>query len=140
MIVLILILFAPLTGLHASAPSLMCTSLTVSLMDHVGKTLSFFNSARRICNNAPWKTCLVAVGASTVISSQEITRVYALVKRLSGYSFCRRMDWFDGQARTQVLDIQLRSFFNFVLYCVVLSLSVKNCPMGQMGSSDQHEL
>jgi hypothetical protein len=43
------------------------------------------------------RSAWVALGAGSVLSSQEVTRVAALVWRGSIYSLCRRVDWFDGE-------------------------------------------
>ncbi len=99
-----------------------CTCITI--VDHVVKTISYFKSASEVTraeSKFSWtRSLLLALGASTVISSQEITRVGCIVKRCSLFCFGRRMDWFDGQAPTEVLDHQLRSGIKFILYSLFI--------------------
>jgi hypothetical protein len=95
--------------------------LVIASLDHLWKFWLFYPTAYKVCSgsNKLLRSLVVALGASTVISSQEITRVYVIFKRTSFYSFSRRMDWFDGQARIEVLDYQIRSGIQFLLYCLV---------------------
>ena len=62
-----------------------------------------------------WQTAWVALGAGSIISSQEATRTWCLLKRFSLFSLCRRVDWFDGQKPTIKLDIQLGSAIRCVM-------------------------
>lgn len=66
---------------------------------------------RGVLRSAAW----VALGAGSVLSSQEVTRVAALVRQGSLYSPCRRLDWFDGEEPSDKLDIQIGSIFLFSL-------------------------
>jgi len=58
---------------------------------------------------------VVAVGAGTVVSAQEATRLCAALYRLTPLALCRRVDWNDGQQPKFVLDGQLRSLLRFFL-------------------------
>ena len=86
------------------------------LLEHLVKTVRYLPAASEECKDKGFfHTLFVAFGAGTVLSSQEITRVHALVHRLSIYNICRRVDWFDGQEPRIKLDIQLGSMFRFVI-------------------------
>ena len=62
------------------------------------------------------ETTLVAVGAGTVLTAQEATRSWWMVRRATFFSsMCRRVDWFDGQRPAIKLDIQLNSMAQFVV-------------------------
>jgi glycosyltransferase involved in cell wall biosynthesis len=99
----------------------LLSALLIGLIDHCAKALGFFSTALALPRNdgSALRSIFVAFGASSVISSQEITRLGALVWRLSAFSFCRRADWFDGQAKTEVLEIQLRTGLLFFIYVTV---------------------
>lgn len=95
----------------------------MATIDHCSKFASFYAEAKAISRRSrkgSLHAAAVALGASSVISAQELTRVWAMLRRTSPYSFSRRMDWFDGQTPTEVLDIQLRSGIMFAMYCFVL--------------------
>lgn len=98
--------------------------MAITAIDHCYKYVSFFKSARHISDQLGkgfLHTAVVSLGASTVISAQEVTRVWAMLRRASVHkSFSRRMDWFDGQTPTEILDIQLRSGIMFVSYLLVV--------------------
>ena len=100
-----------------------CGSIT--MIDHVVKSVAYFPSTVRACDCEQKENPFVsfgyrvflAFGASTIISAQEITRALCVLKRFTLFSFARRMDWFDGQAALEVLDQKLRSGLQFILYC-----------------------
>ena len=88
----------------------------VILLEHMIKTISYLPAAMKECNGrGMWHTLFVALGAGTVLSAQEVTRVQALIHRLSFYSLCRRVDWFDGQQPRIRLDIQFGSMFRYAI-------------------------
>jgi hypothetical protein len=88
----------------------------VTVLDHVCKMMWYWSAALEECKDKGiFHTLLVSLGAGTIISSQEITRVQAFIKRFSFYSICRRVDWFDGQEPRIKLDIQLGSMIRFAI-------------------------
>uniref|UniRef100_A0A7S2EQ09 Glycosyltransferase 2-like domain-containing protein n=1 Tax=Ditylum brightwellii TaxID=49249 RepID=A0A7S2EQ09_9STRA len=100
---------------------LLKSLIAISTFDHVTKTIGFLTSASRSCPRSHFlRQIIVAFGGSTVISAQEITRVYCALKRLCFKSLCRRMDWFDGQAKMEVFDFQLRSVLYFLVYSLIV--------------------
>lgn len=105
-----------------------CVGSTVGvvLVEHVARKGLFYysdaikvTSANGCCTKnsfSAWcRAVVVAIGAGTIMSAQEIQRVVSLLQRLSLFSICRRVDWFDGQMSTIVLDIQLTSIWTFVV-------------------------
>lgn len=90
--------------------------MVVVLLNHLIRGFSYFDEAKRVGKEGWYYSAFLAVGAGTVVSSQEITRVFANLIRVRPYLLCRRMDWFDGQARIQIIDEQLRSLLWFLLY------------------------
>ena len=85
-------------------------------IEHLVKTVRYLPAALKECKDKGiLHTLLVAFGAGTILSSQEITRVQALIKRLSVFSICRRVDWFDGQDPRIRLDIQLWGSIRFAI-------------------------
>jgi len=90
--------------------------LGVVLLEHSIKTARYLSSAKEITGSGNLLYNLfVALGAGSVLSAQELTRVVALISRGSLYSICRRVDWFDGQKETIRLDIQLGSLVRFLV-------------------------
>lgn len=88
----------------------------VILLEHIVKTVRYAPAAFKECSGKGFfHTLLVACGAGTVLSSQEVTRVQAFLQRFSFYSICRRVDWFDGQEPRIKLDIQFGSFIRFAI-------------------------
>lgn len=87
-------------------------------VEHLLKGIRYFGDACRICGEGSswWRRVFVAVGAGSVISSQELTRTVCLMRRVSRYCLFRRVDWFDGQKPTIQLDIQLGSAIRFAIY------------------------
>ena len=93
------------------------------LLEHLVKTARYLPSALKECNgNSIFHTLFVALGAGTVLSAQEITRVNALLRRFSLYSICRRVDWFDGQEPRIKMDIQFGSIIRFALNVGITSI------------------
>lgn len=82
---------------------------SVVLVEHMIKCASYYSDSKAVAKGGIWRNLLVALGAGSILSSQEITRVAALVRRGSLYSLCRRVDWFDGEEPRIKLDIQLTS-------------------------------
>lgn len=95
----------------------LLASLAVALVDHGFKAVEYYRRGRR--DGTIFRKIWVSFGAGTIISTQEVVRMWALIRHLSIYYLGRRMDWFDGQANIQVLDIQLRSFFVFAFNMIV---------------------
>lgn len=94
----------------------LATGGCVILLEHLIKTVRYAPAAFKECNGKGlFHTLLVAFGAGTVLSSQEITRVQAFIHRFSLYSICRRVDWFDGQEPRIKLDIQFGSLIRFAI-------------------------
>lgn len=85
----------------------------VAALEHGFLGLRYLKAARQVTKSNWWYSAFVALGAGTVLSAQEITRCVAMVKRLSFGSFCRRVDWNDGQQPRFKLDAQLGSFLRF---------------------------
>lgn len=111
----------PLAGLAAASG--------VILLEHAVKGFRYFSDAVRICGRESswWRRVTVALGAGTVLSSQELTRTTCLIRRWSLYSLCRRVDWFDGQEPTIKLDIQLGSAIRFAVNLGISWLGYKYC-------------
>ena len=99
--------------------SFWSTSKAIALIicvDHCSKAYYFFNRSR---DGLIWSPSIALV-ASSVISCQEATRLVALIRRCTLSSYCRRMDWFDRQAQLQIMDMQIRSFFLFLTFCIIV--------------------
>jgi hypothetical protein len=99
---------------------------SIAAMDHLVKVAAYYGSTKGLVESenknrvVSWAyRIFLALGASTVISAQEITRAHCFVKRGTLFSFARRVDWFDGQAAMEVLDQKLRSGLQFVLYGLI---------------------
>lgn len=90
---------APLTLYIGRLLAGAMTAAGVVALEHAFKTLNYFADAQQVTGGQFWRSLLVALGAGSVLSSQEVTRVGALLRRCSLYSLCRRVDWFDGQSR-----------------------------------------
>jgi glycosyltransferase involved in cell wall biosynthesis len=88
----------------------------VVVLEHLIKLGRYLPTAVKECeDNNIFYSLFVALGAGSILSAQEITRVKAIVQRFSLYSICRRVDWFDGQEPRIKLDIQFGSIIRFVL-------------------------
>ena len=95
----------------------LTASLSIILLEHAMKSVRYYPEANQDTGgDSFWKRIWVALGAGSVLSAQEITRVVALIRRGSLFSVCRRVDWFDGQEERIKLDIQLQSFLRFGLH------------------------
>lgn len=79
-----------------------------------------YPDATKVCNGTSFRTFVVALGAGSVLSSQEVTRTIALISRKCLFSFSRRVDWFDGSMPKIKLDIQLGSILRFFLYYAII--------------------
>ena len=99
---------------------LLHTCVGITAVDHFIKTIGFLTASKssNYLKSLPYRM-YVGLGAGTIISSQEITRVYCAMKRFSLFAFSRRMDWFDGQAPMEVFDYQLRSILHFLIYACI---------------------
>jgi len=92
------------------------TILGVVILEHSIKSARYMGSAYEVTGStSPFYNVFVALGAGSVLSAQELTRVTSLIRRGSFYSICRRVDWFDGQKETIKLDIQLGSLVRFLV-------------------------
>lgn len=111
---MLLLLYAFIFSLEIS--KVFNAALVISLIDHAWKSATFY---RRSKGDGFLQLLMVSVGAGTVISSQEVTRLAALIMRCSLFSFCRRFDWLDGQDRSHVCKHKLRSGIQCVMYCLV---------------------
>jgi len=87
--------------------------LGIILTEHAVKTFNYFSDARKYSTGGILRTVLVSLGAGSILSSQELTGAVALFYRRSINSFCRRVDWFDGEEGRIKLDIQLGSVIRF---------------------------
>lgn len=97
--------------------------VVIAIIDHCVKFATFYKTANVVSHQAGKgfiHSVVVALGASSVISAQELMRLWALFCRASIFSFSRRMDWFDGQTPTEILDIQLRSGLMFIAYLFIV--------------------
>ena len=93
----------------------------VVIGEHLGKARNNYYRALEVtgCEQLSWRTAVVAIGAGTILSSQEIQRVISLIQQCSLFSICRRVDWFDGQMATIMLDIQLTSICTFIVNILI---------------------
>lgn len=95
----------------------------VVVLEHLIKMGRYLPAALNECKGRSiFHSLFVALGAGTVLSAQEITRVNAIVQRCSLYSICRRVDWFDGQEPRIKLDIQFGSIIRFALNAAITSI------------------
>jgi len=94
----------------------LLTALGVAAIEHFILTARYLSKARQITGKRSWIYAVwVALGAGTVVSAQEATRVMALLWRFSLFSLCRRVDWNDGQQPKFILDGQLGSALHFAV-------------------------
>ncbi|KAL3909830.1 MAG: hypothetical protein SGILL_007928, partial [Bacillariaceae sp.] len=107
------------------------TGLTIVTAEFLIKGCHYFEDACRIVKvreSGGWlRKIAVAIGAGSILSAQEATRTFCLIKRGSLYSLCRRVDWFDGQKPTIRLDIQLNSIFRFALNSFITMVGFRQC-------------
>lgn len=94
--------------------------LGIVLVEHLLKGWKHFEDATKVCNGISFRTFVVALGAGSALSSQEVTRAIALISRKCLFSFSRRVDWFDGSMPKIKLDIQLGSILRFFLYYAII--------------------
>lgn len=99
---------------------LFVTAILITITDLLVKTSQFYKTKK---GSIP-RSVLIAIGASSVISAQECSRMLAIILRKSMFSFSRRMDWFDGEAQMQVTECKVRSAALFIVYCVLTWVSV----------------
>jgi hypothetical protein len=105
----------PLAGLRAAT--------SVVVLKHVSQMASYFAGASKVCEGkSTLRKLLVALGAGSVLSAQEVTRTVALIRRGSLDSLCRRVDWFDGQQPRIVLDTLLTSVLHLGSHMAGLSM------------------
>lgn len=91
----------------------LLASLVIAGVQHLMLTTRYIRQARQVTGKKSWVRALwVAIGAGTVVSAQEATRLFALVSRLSLFSLCRHVDWNDSQQPKFILDGQLGSAFH----------------------------
>ncbi|KAL3924944.1 MAG: hypothetical protein SGILL_000734 [Bacillariaceae sp.] len=109
----------------------IATSLAIITTEFLIKGSHYFEDACRIVRHREsggWlRKAAVAIGAGSILSAQEATRTWCMIQRGSVYSFCRRVDWFDGQKPTIRLDIQLNSIFRFALNSCITMLGFRQC-------------
>jgi glycosyltransferase involved in cell wall biosynthesis len=95
----------------------LANAAVVAFVDHSFLASWYFGKALQVTQGNTWLYALmVAYGAASILSAQEITRVVALIRRGSVYSLCRRIDWNDGQNLRVKLDTQLGSIVRFLLF------------------------
>jgi hypothetical protein len=87
--------------------------LGIIALEHVIKTVNYYGDAKKIAGGGFSRNAWIALGAGSILSAQEVTRAAALARRGSLYSFCRRVDWFDGDEPHIKLDVQLSSCLRF---------------------------
>jgi hypothetical protein len=99
-------------------------TLLVTIIEHCLLCLVYLPQACQIAGQEGLiRSLWIAFGAGTIMSSQEATRFWAAVRRMSPLNVCRRFDWNDGQQPKMILDAQLRGFLRFVLnFAIVLLL------------------
>ena len=123
--ILLLVLYYCLWLLDPSAiPPLLEVCGSIATIDHLVNLFAYYHPSKKLTEGSnPIANFMVTIslsfGASPVISAQEITGAFCLLKRFTFFSFARRMDWFDGQSAMEVLDLKLRSGLQFILYCFV---------------------
>jgi Glycosyl transferase family 2 len=106
----------PALSIHnGNALAGLVSGLSIALVEHAGKARHHYVDAKRETGGGFLSSVFVAFGAGSIISSQEVTRVAALIYRRSWFSLFRRVDWFDGDKDLIKLDVQLTSFFRFVV-------------------------
>ncbi len=106
----------PLTLVTGKIVTGIVAIIGVIVLEHSIKSARYLSSAYEITErDNPFYNVFVALGAGSVLSAQELTRVISLIRRGSIYSICRRVDWFDGQEETIRLDIQLGSLVRFLV-------------------------
>jgi glycosyltransferase involved in cell wall biosynthesis len=109
--------------------ALLVTSLAIAGAEHLLLTFKYYPYAARHVKGWIGKKLWVAFGAGTVLSSQEITRVAAHIRRGHLHCLGLRMDWNDGQNPRVKLDVQLNSVIRTALYVgivvVVHCLSIR---------------
>jgi hypothetical protein len=107
-------LLPPLTVYTGNPVAGLVAGLGVTLLAHTSKGFHYYSDAlRETAGGGLFRTIWVALGAGTVLSAQEVTRTFALVRRRSLYSLCRRVDWFDGEEKGIQLNAQLQSLLGF---------------------------
>lgn len=109
---LLLLIWAVLTGYRGV--SVPCV-LSIVVGNHAFKAIKLFSEEGR----GWFRSAIVAIGASTIHSAQECTRLIAAMRRGSFLSIGRRMDWFDGQTKKQIFDYQMRSFYFVLVYLAI---------------------
>lgn len=109
----------PLSVLKKDAVSGIIASVGVFALRHFSLVMRYYSKALACTGHRPLRSILVALGAGSILSAQEITRVAALVWRASWLSLFRRMDWNDGQQPRVKLDTQLDSMIHFVLFQII---------------------
>jgi glycosyltransferase involved in cell wall biosynthesis len=106
-------------------PPLLRACGSIATIDHLVKIVAYYRPSKKLIEGSSNSIAnfmvriFLSFGASTVISAQEITRAFCLLKRFAFFSFARRMDWFDGQAAMEVREQKFRSGLQFILYCFV---------------------
>lgn len=110
-------LLPPLTLYTGQWASGLMAGTSIVALEHAMKIVHYYSDARRVNGDQEsiFNNVVVALGAGSVLSAQEVTRCMMAAIRGSFYSLCCRVDWFDGEEPRIKLDIQLQSFFRFAL-------------------------
>lgn len=101
--------------------ALLIASLGIVTTEHILLTLHYYPHSCQHVKGWFGKKVLVASGAGTIISSQEITRLIAHIYRGHLLCLCLRVDWNDGQNPHFKLDTQLRSILRFMVYVGIVA-------------------
>lgn len=90
-------------------------AMTITMLQLALKTSDLYPSCRHKLRAMMW-----SIRAGAVISAQDITRLLMCLYRWSPLSVCRRMDWFDGQAKDWISYYNRRAFGTFLLTFLLL--------------------
>lgn len=100
---------------------LLGSSFTIVVVEHILKSLELYMTRSSTERNSLERILLI-LGGSTIVSAQEAVRFGMCLCRLSLFSFCRRLDWFDGEAREAVLTDKHRSLVKLLLMVGIFAL------------------
>jgi len=111
--------------MQTSYRSLLTAAFLVFVAEHAFLAGKYYSSACRHVRKSFWAKLYVAVGAGTILSFQEATRLVAHFYRGHFHCICRRVDWNDGQDPMVKLDVQLTSAVRFAMFAVVTHTCAK---------------
>jgi hypothetical protein len=96
------------------------SAVLMALTEHILLTARYYPRAAEVCDGHPlWHKIFVAAGAGTPLTAQELMRAVAMIRRLSPFCLCRRLDLNDGQLPRLKLETRLSAFLHCVAYIFV---------------------